>query len=63
MADTKIQDSDYFGNLLEWADAGGREALLHYLKTYDLANFNVFSVPQTAALTEQNWRRRGRDIA
>lgn len=32
---------------------GGREALLHLLQTYDLSNFDVRDVPNTAALADQ----------
>lgn len=32
---------------------GGRAALLHYLQTYDLSDFDVRDVPNTVALAEQ----------
>lgn len=47
------QDPSYFGKLAELMDNGGREALLHYLMTYDLSGYQVRSVPVTEALHEQ----------
>ncbi len=47
------QDSEYFSKLSEEMKNGGREALLHYLLALDLKNWNVRSVPQTAALSAQ----------
>jgi hypothetical protein len=44
---------DYFQAISDQMNAGGREALLHYLMTYDLKGFDVRSVPKTAALQEQ----------
>lgn len=43
----------YFRAIAEEMDAGGREALLHFLLTYDLSNFEVRAVPQTEALRDQ----------
>lgn len=47
------KDSAYFGALMEQMNNGGREALLHYLRHYDLDGFNVRDVPTTEALREQ----------
>lgn len=47
------QDIDYFESLLAQMRNGGREALLHYLQTYDLSEYNLHAVPQTDALDDQ----------
>lgn len=47
------QDSTYFKKLADIMDAGGREALLYFLMTYDLKEFDVRKVPKTDALREQ----------
>lgn len=47
------QNSSYFKALRKAMDAGGREALLHYLMTLDLSEYDVRKVPQTDALREQ----------
>jgi hypothetical protein len=47
------QQSAYFGRIAADLEAGGYETLLHFLLTYDLADFEVRAVPQTAALKEQ----------
>lgn len=53
VSNAKRQDTAYFGAMREQLDNGGREALLHFLKNYDCANFDVRTVPQTSALLEQ----------
>jgi len=47
------QDASYFGLLMKQMENGGREALLHYLMTYDISDYQVRNVPQTDALKEQ----------
>ncbi len=47
------QDVDYFAAIAEQMNNGGREALLHFLLTYDLSGFRVQDVPQTQALRDQ----------
>lgn len=47
------QRSSYFSRIAEQMDSGGREALLHYLRSYDLSGFEVRDVPKTEALHEQ----------
>lgn len=47
------QDTEYFKNILEQMKNGGYEALLHFLMTYDLSEYNVRDVPKTEALNEQ----------
>jgi hypothetical protein len=49
----KLQDGTFFGPLNEQMRAGGREALLHYLLSLDIASFNPRVVPGTEALQEQ----------
>lgn len=49
----KQQQSAYFKAISQQMDAGGREALLHLLLTYDLSEFDHRDVPQTDALREQ----------
>jgi hypothetical protein len=47
------QNRKFFASVkLEW-DNGGAEAFLHELAAYDLTNFDVRQVPQTAELAEQ----------
>lgn len=53
MAPTHQQDTAYFRALVDQMENGGREALLHFLSSYDLSGFEVRSVPQTEALREQ----------
>ncbi|APO49863.1 RepB family DNA primase [Bradyrhizobium diazoefficiens] len=47
------QKKVYFRAIKEQLDAGGYEALLHLLLTYDLTDYEVRDVPSTAALDEQ----------
>lgn len=49
----KQQNTSYFGRIAEQMDNGGREALLHYLRTLDLDGWKVQAVPKTAALQDQ----------
>lgn len=49
----KLQNIHYFKKIGEQMANGGREALLHYLMTYDLSEFEVRDVPKTQALAEQ----------
>ncbi len=46
-------DHRYFDALRKEMNNGGREALLHYLLTYDISDFQVRAVPDTEALAEQ----------
>jgi len=47
------QDAKYFAAIAKQLKEGGYEALLHYLMTYDISEFQVFNVPKTEALHEQ----------
>lgn len=53
VGNSRKQDSEYFAALDNWYNSGGAEALLHYLRSFDLANINLRLVPQTEALTDQ----------
>lgn len=48
-----VQDHEWFAKIADQLDNGGREALLHFLLTYDISNFNVRAVPQTDELRKQ----------
>lgn len=48
-----MQDSTYFTAINEELDAGGYEALLHFLMTMDLTDFDVRIMPRTDALRDQ----------
>jgi hypothetical protein len=47
------EDHAYFAAIDAEMDNGGREALLHYLLTFDLPSVNLRKIPETAALLEQ----------
>ena len=47
------QDTVYFDALEKAMEAGGYEAMLHDLMTRDISGFNVFKVPKSKALYEQ----------
>jgi hypothetical protein len=46
-------DHDYFGAIDKELDNGGRAAMLYDLQNYDITDFNVRRVPETAALQDQ----------
>lgn len=50
------QDSTYFGAIERQMAAGGTAALLYDLLKWDLTGFDVRSIPETKALTEQKER-------
>jgi hypothetical protein len=50
------QQSQYFREMDEQLDDGGREALLHDLLAFDLGMVNLREIPKTAALLEQKIR-------
>lgn len=49
----KMQDKKYFAAIQRQMDNGGKEALLHYLLSYDITGFEVRDVPKTDALQDQ----------
>jgi hypothetical protein len=53
VSDEKRQDSAFFGRIYEQLERGGYEALLYHLRTMDLSDFDVRSLPQTEGLAEQ----------
>jgi hypothetical protein len=59
VSDERIRDTSYFQRLSDQMEGGGREALLYYLMTYDLTDFDVRVIPDTAALAEQKMMSLG----
>jgi hypothetical protein len=53
VGEERKQDTAYFKQLNRYMEEGGREALLHFLMTLDISDFEVRHVPQTEALREQ----------
>ena len=51
-----IQDHAYFAAIDDEMNNGGREALLHHLKTFDLKTVNLRAIPETKALLEQKFQ-------
>jgi len=47
------QSTEYFGQLAQSMKSGGLENLLHHLLSIDLTGFDVFKIPTTAELREQ----------
>jgi hypothetical protein len=56
VGDRNAQDHKFFSRLADQMDNGGREALLYYLKYYDLSKVKLRKVPQTKALLDQKLR-------
>lgn len=50
------QNTDYFREMDEQLDAGGREALLYDLLNFDLSQVDLRKIPRTAGLLEQKLR-------
>lgn len=50
------QNTDYFREMDEELDAGGREALLHDLLAFDLSQVDLRKIPRTGGLLEQKLR-------
>lgn len=53
VGEDKMQNKPYFAAIKEEMDNGGREALLHYLLSHDITQFEVREVPKTEALQDQ----------
>ena len=53
ISDEKRENHSYFEGISRQMSSGGREALLHFLLTYDVKTFNVRKVPKTEALQQQ----------
>lgn len=47
------KDRPYFQAIADQLRAGGNEALLHFLRTYDLSGFDVTTIPMTKGLRDQ----------
>lgn len=48
-----IQNSGYFGDMMEELENGGYGALLHFLQRFDLSSVDLRKIPTTEALFEQ----------
>jgi len=60
VGDEQMQNSAYFKAIQDKMEAGGYEALLHFLLNYDLSEYDVRKIPQTeAANAQQDWTRGG----
>ncbi len=59
VSDTRRQDTDYFGKIAKQMVSGGREALMHYLRNYDLSEIDLRQVPKTAALLDNKLQTLG----
>jgi hypothetical protein len=57
----KKQDAKYFAAMHKEMENGGYEALLYFLQSIDLSEFEVRNVPQTDALQEQKLLSMGID--
>ena len=53
VSDERRRDIEYFKAMQDQLEAGGFEALLHYLMSYDLSEFSIQNIPQTSALHDQ----------
>lgn len=54
VGEERMQDTAYFARIADWMDTQkGYEALLHYLMTMDLSDFDVRKFPDTEARREQ----------
>lgn len=53
ISEEKKEDRAYFKAMIDEMENGGREALMHYLLSFDLSQVDVQSVPKTAALLTQ----------
>ena len=53
VSNRKQKNTDYFGSIYRQMESGGYEALLHYLRSLDISDFEVRDVPVTTALQEQ----------
>lgn len=53
VADTRAQDTSYFGAIWEQMESGGYEAMMHDLLEMDLSGFDLRRAPITEALADQ----------
>lgn len=52
----RMQDTAYFGAVIQQMENGGLAALMHYLQSLDLGEVNLRKIPQTDALADQKLR-------
>ena len=52
----RMQDTGYFGAIIQQMESGGLEALMHHLQSLDLEGVNLRKIPQTDALADQKLR-------
>ena len=52
----RMQDTAYFGEIIQQMENGGLEALMHHLQSLDLDGVNLRKIPQTDALADQKLR-------
>ena len=55
-SDARMQDTAYFGAIIQQMENGGLEALMHHLQSLDLEGVNLRKISQTDALTDQKLR-------
>ncbi|MCA0929754.1 primase-helicase family protein [Ruegeria profundi] len=53
VSNQKQGDTKYFGDLWQFMLDGGRDALMHFLKTREISDFDPRTPPKTKALAEQ----------
>ena len=53
VSDCYKQNRPYFRRLNAWWNAGGKEALLGFLMTFDLGGYEIRDIPNTTALESQ----------
>lgn len=56
VADTQLQQHDYFRKINQQLEDGGYEGLFYDLLQHDISAFDVYEVPKTEALLEQKIR-------
>ena len=52
----KMQDTSYFGAIINQMENGGTEALMHHFLSFDLESVNLLKIPKTDALDDQKLR-------
>jgi len=52
----RMQDTAYFGAVIQQMENGGLAALMHHLQSLDLEGVNLRKIPQTDALADQKLR-------
>ena len=52
----KMQDTSYFGAIINHMENGKTEALMHHPISVDLESVNLLKIPKTGALDDQKLR-------